>query len=186
MDKWPALIALFLSGPATAAEPRLEPVVLHAVVNASPADVWTAITTPAGVQSFFSKDALVESRIDGAYEMYFLPGNPPGLRGGEGIRILAMESPRRFFISWNAPPKFREYREQKTVVEFELEPAAGNRTLLTLTHGGWGRVPRWADVRSYFADAWKTVVGRLQYRFDHGPIDWTKAPDGAAYFKPSP
>jgi len=178
--------ALLLIPCPAAAQIRPEPIVIKAEVNASQAEVWKALTTPEGVHSFFSDQAQVEPKIGGAYEMYFVPGNPPGLRGGEGVHILAMEAPSRFFISWNAPPTYPKYRNQQTIVEFELEPVGANCTLVTLTHAGWGKSSGWGEVREYFATAWKTILGRLQYRFDKGPVDWAKTPNGTAYFKAAP
>jgi uncharacterized protein YndB with AHSA1/START domain len=175
---------LFSAAPVAAADPRPEPVVLEGDVAAPPAEVWRALTSPRGVRSFFAAQAKVEPMIGGAYEIYFIPTNPPGLRGTENVRILAMEPPRRLLISWNAPTAFGDLRTQQTTVEFELAPAARG-TRLTLTHFGWGRGARWQKVRDYFAGAWPYVLGQLQYRFDHGPIDWKRPPDGAAYFKPA-
>jgi uncharacterized protein YndB with AHSA1/START domain len=186
MHKTFLLLTSLLAAAPVAAQARPEPVVLKAEVHASQAEVWKALTTAEGVHSFFSDQARVEPKIGGAYEMYFLPNNPVGLRGGEGVHILAMEAPSRFFISWNAPPTYPDYRNQQTVVEFELESVAPNRTLVTLTHAGWGKAAGWNDVRTYFATAWKTILGRLQYRFDKGPIDWSRAPNGTAYFKAAP
>jgi uncharacterized protein YndB with AHSA1/START domain len=182
--KLAAMLAMaFVAAPAPAG-PRPQPVELWAEVQAPPPAVWRALTTPDGVETFFARQYRVEPEIGGAYEMYFLLDNPPGLRGGEGVRILAMEEPRRFVISWNAPPNFGPLRQQQTVVEFELEPLGQDRTLVQLTHHGWGRGSDWQGVRDYFADAWKIILGRLQFRFDRGPVDWTRPPDGAAYFRP--
>lgn len=171
--------------PAIAAEPMPEPVILEAEIAAPPAAVWRALSSREGVRSFFAAEARIEPRIGGAYEIYFIPGNPPGLRGTEQVRILAMEPPRRLLVSWNAPIQFGDLRRQQTAVEFELAPAARG-TRLTLTHFGWGRGAAWQKVRDYFGQAWPYVLGQLQYRFDHGPIDWKRPPDGKAYFKPAP
>lgn len=178
-------VALQGSAPAAAPSHRPEPVILGAEVKASQMELWQALTTPTGVRTFFAAEAKVEPRIGGAYEMYFLPDNLPGLRGGEGVRILAMEAPDRFLITWNAPPAYGALRAQQTVVEFELEPVRAGITRITLTHSGWGRAQGWQQVRDYFASAWKTILGRLQYRFDAGPVDWRAVPDGKAYFRPA-
>ena len=175
---------LFAALPVSAAEPPPAPVVIEAEVTGTPEEVWKALATPEGVRSFFAAEAWVEPNIGGAYEIYFLPANPPGLRGTEHVRILAMEPPSRLLVGWNAPAAFGALRPQQTVVEFDLVPA-GRGTRLRLTHSGWGRGPGWQSVRDYFEKAWPSVLGRLQYRFDHGPIDWNRPPDGAAYFRPA-
>jgi uncharacterized protein YndB with AHSA1/START domain len=175
----------FLSLALASAAAPLPPIVLRAEVAAPPEQVWQALTTEAGARSFFAPDAWIEARIDGAYELYFMPENPPGLRGGEGNRILAIEPARRLLVSWNAPPQFGPLRGQHTVFEYELEPLPGGRTLVTGTQSGWGQGAEWAKVRDYFVRAWPIVLGDLQYRFKRGPVDWSRAPIGAAYFRPA-
>ncbi|MGZ8349052.1 MAG: SRPBCC family protein [Allosphingosinicella sp.] len=179
-----AAVALVVM-PCPVSSGTIPAVVIRAEVNAPPAEVWNALSTPAGVRSFFADSANVEPRVDGAYEMFFLPGNRPGLRGGEGNRVLAFEPGRRLLVSWNAPPSFGPLRDQHTVVEFALQPLEDGRTLVTATHEGWGDGEGWQEVRAYFARAWPVVLGRLQHRFDHGPVDWAEVPDGASYFRPA-
>ena len=53
-------------------------------VNGSLEQVWNAWTTEEGVKSFFSPDCKVELKVGGAYEMYFAPEAPEGMRGGDG------------------------------------------------------------------------------------------------------
>ncbi len=40
------------------------------------------------------------------------------------------------------------------------------------TQLGWGEGEQWDKVFDYFTEAWDIVLGRLQYRFSAGPIDW--------------
>ena len=168
---------------ALPAAARPDSVELSAEVAAPRTQVWEALTTPQGVATFFASESRVEPEVGGAYEMYFLPSNPPGLRGGEGIRILAMEPPSRLLISWNAPSSFGALRGQYTVVEFALAEAGPDLTRVELTHSGWGEGQAWQAVRDYFSTAWQTILGRLQYRFDRGPVNWANVPDGEAYYR---
>jgi hypothetical protein len=55
-------------------------------IEAPVADVWNAWTTEAGVTSFFAPGTKIEPRVDGLYEIYFDPTQPPGQRGAEGMR----------------------------------------------------------------------------------------------------
>lgn len=173
-----ARVATFIlalaTAPATAAEPRPEPVVLGVTVPAPPAEVWKALTTSAGARTFFAEDALVEPVIGGRYEIYFSSAAPPGLKGSEGARILALEPMKRLAFSWNAPASFGFLRSQLTMVEIELSPLAAAGSSVTLTHSGWGRGADWQRVRDYFASAWPMVLGRLRHRFEHGPVDWAR------------
>jgi uncharacterized protein YndB with AHSA1/START domain len=187
MKKYPEALATLtiLAAPALAQD-RPPPIVFRAEIAAPPAEVWRALATRDGVRSFFAGAARVEPRVDGPYEIYFMPGNPLGLRGGEGDRVLALEENRRLMASWNAPPAFGPLRDQHTIIEFDLTPLPDGHSLVTATHSGWGRGDGWAALRTYFETAWPVVLGRLQYRFDHGPVDWSRPPDGAAYFHARP
>jgi hypothetical protein len=52
-------------------------------VNAPIEKAWDAWTTPDGIKTFYAPDCKVDLRVDGAYEIYFLPDAKPGERGGE-------------------------------------------------------------------------------------------------------
>jgi uncharacterized protein YndB with AHSA1/START domain len=146
-------------------------------IEAPVADVWNAWTTEAGVTSFFAPGTTIEPRVDGLYEIYFDPTQPPGQRGAEGMRILGFEPMRRFAFTWNAPPAMPTIRGQRTMVIVDLEPAGPTRTRLRFTHTGWGDGPEWDKAYEYFDHAWNAVVlPRLVHRFKVGPVDWKAIP----------
>ena len=62
-----------------------------------------------------------------------------------------------------------------------MNALSDDSTRVELRHSLWGDGQNWTDVREYFAGAWPVVLKRLQYRFDHGPIDWDNPPDGLMY-----
>ena len=147
------------------------------IVDAPVADVWKAWTTTEGATTFFAPEARIESRVDGAYELYFKPAAPAGLRGSEGMRILSFEPEKRFSYTWNAPPEIPEIRGQRTQVTVELEALSPNRTRVRITHQGWGEGEAWDRAYAYFDRAWgKIVLPRLVARFASGPIDWANPP----------
>lgn len=173
-DVWPQP-----SLPATPA--GLEPIRHEVVVAAPLADAWRAWSTPEGAQEFFAPKVVLELRPLGAFEVLFLPDNPPGQRGAEGLRILAHVPERMLAFEWNAPPQFARARPERTFVVVELEPVAADRTRVTLLHQGFAeqaaRVPEaageWREVRAYFEHAWPSVLAALARRFTDGPRDWT-------------
>jgi uncharacterized protein YndB with AHSA1/START domain len=63
-------------------------------VKAPVAEVWKAWTTRAGVESFFAPEAVVEPRPGGAFFVHFNPYAPPGLKGADDMRVLAVQEPR--------------------------------------------------------------------------------------------
>ena len=144
-------------------------------VAASPERVWQAWTTATGVQTFFSRDAVVDTRVDGEYSILFLPRNPPGQRGAEGMRILVLEPEAgRLVFSWSAPPHYPAVRTQRSFVEVTLGAAGDGATRVQLRHFGWGTGEEWLATRDYFAGAWEVVLNRLEYRFARGPVDWDR------------
>lgn len=138
--------------------------------------VWELWTTEAGVRSFFAQGAHIEPKVDGLYEILFSPEAAAGKRGAEGLRILAMESEKRFVFTWNAPETLPTIRAQRTVVEIRFEPVA-NGTRLTFTHSGWGTGADWDAAYDYFDKAWGGfVLPSLVSRVEKGPISWSQSP----------
>ena len=111
-----SLLTLIAALPAAAERPAaLE---FERTVAASPEMVWETWTTAAGVRTFFSPDAVVDTRVDGEYSILFAPLNPPGQRGAEGMRILVLEPEAgRLVFSWSAPPHYPAVRAQRSLVE---------------------------------------------------------------------
>ena len=150
---------------------------LEIIINASLSDVWDAWTTKQGILSFFSPDCFVEFKIGGTYENYFDLEAKPGLRGGEGNKILAIQEQSMFSFTWNAPPHLPEVRNQRTHVIIRFEQLEKNKTRVTLHHDGWGNGGQWDEAFEYFQKAWENIVlPRLKYRFDHGPVNWKNPP----------
>jgi uncharacterized protein YndB with AHSA1/START domain len=143
------------------------------LVPADPCQVWSAWTTEAGVCTFFAPDCKIDLRPGGCYEMFFDLEAEPGLRGGEGCILLALDPMRMLSFTWNAPPEYPAIRSQRTHVMVTFQSVESNRTLVTLIHDGWGTSLDWFKVRNYFDRAWgKIVLPRLVKRFTEGPIDW--------------
>lgn len=156
-----AFLSAALAAPAAAEDGALKPVVASVRLDADSDSIWRAWTTEAGVRSFLAPESHIEPRVGGAYEIYFLPDQPKGLRGSEGATVLAWEPPHRLMFSWNAPVQFDRLRIQLTVVEVAIEDASDGGSNVTLTHSGWGRGTEWQAVRDYFSRAWPAVLSRL-------------------------
>lgn len=159
------------STPASAAERAIDKQV---VVEADVDRVWTAWTTREGITSFFAPDAQVEARSGGAFHVYFNPYAPPGSKGADDMRFLALQPKKMLSFDWNAPPHLPEARGQRTVVIVRFEPVNDRQTRVSLHHVGWGDGGDWDKAYAYFDRAWGGVLGNLKKRFDSGPIDWTE------------
>jgi len=132
-----------------------------ATVDAPPAAVFRSWSSAAGVRAFMGIDARVELAVGGPYEWNFLPDAPEGSRGGEGCQVLSWIPDRQLVFTWNAPPTQPETRGRRTWVTVEFEDAGEGRTLVRLTHLGFGEGPHWDETKAYFERAWPGVLERL-------------------------
>ena len=150
---------------------------LEILVAAPVADVWQAWTTEAGAETFFAPRCNIDLRPGGSYEMLFNPSAEPGQQGGEGMVVMAVQRPQMIAFTWNAPPHLPGVRHQMTHVVIRLSDTGTGETRVRLHHDGWGQGGEWDKAFVYFSKAWAEVVlPRLQYRFDHGPVDWADPP----------
>lgn len=170
MKRLLAMVFLLAAGAAGSAERAIE---REVVVPARVEAVWQAWTTTDGIKTFFAPDANVQLRQDGPFEIHFNPFAPAGLKGADGMRILAFQPDRMLVFTWNAPPHLPEARQQCTVVILRLEPAGDYQTRVQLHHVGWGDGGEWDKTYDYFTRAWPAVLANLHKRFASGPIDWT-------------
>jgi uncharacterized protein YndB with AHSA1/START domain len=145
-------------------------------IEATPLEAWEAWTTVAGLRSFLAPQARMELRIGGPFEAYFDPEAPKGSRGSEGMKVLSFVPEEMLSFTWTAPPEYPEVRGEKMWVVLQFEQVAPRRTRIALTHLGWREGGQWDDVFHYFTRAWRTVLGRLEYRFAVGPVDWANPP----------
>ncbi len=142
-------------------------------VHGSQTEVWKAWTTKEGLRSFLAPEARVVLEIGGSFEPLFDLDSPPGAQGGEGLQILSYLPPEMLSFTWNAPPNHPTIRAHfHTWVVVLLEPQAVDLTRVRLDHLGWGSGEKWDKVYAYFDHAWDLVLGRLQHRFEAGPINW--------------
>lgn len=164
-----ALGAIALSLTAHADERRI---MKEALVAAPVEAVWKAWTTTEGIQSFFAPEAKIEARPEGAFHLHFNPYAPPGSKGADGMRVMAVQENKLLSFTWNAPPHLPEARAQRTFVTVRLQPQ-GSGTLVRIHHSGWGDGGQWDQAHDYFDKAWASVLESLQKRFVEGPRDWT-------------
>ena len=144
------------------------------VIVAAPVEaVWKAWTTSEGIATFFAPEAKVDARPDGDFHIYMNPYAPPGLKGADDMRVMAVQENKLISFSWNAPPHLAEARAQRTFVTVRLQPE-GTATRVQINHSGWGDGGQWDQAYTYFDSAWGRVLANLQKRFvERKPIDWT-------------
>ena len=106
-------LLLAIAVPAQAAERAIDKeVVVPAALDAA----WAAWTTREGIVSFFSPDAVVDAKVDGAFHIYINPLAEPGMKGADDMRFLAVQPTQMISFDWNAPPHLPEARAQRSFV----------------------------------------------------------------------
>jgi uncharacterized protein YndB with AHSA1/START domain len=170
-------MTLLLGAPMTSAPAQDRQIRVAVTVAATPEQVWPLWTTDEGVRSFFAPGSHIELKVDGAYEIFFMPQAPAGRRGADGMRLLAVEPNRRLAFTWNAPETLPYARNQRTVVIVDFTPVGSDSTTVTLRHLGWGTGPEWDEAITYFEPAWNNfVMASFKRRIEVGPIDWKAIP----------
>lgn len=173
-------MSIFIVGASALAQapsspaPVVERALTKEVIIAANVDqAWAAWTTREGIVSFFAPDARIEPRVGGAFNIHMDPGAPPGMKGADDMRYLALQPKSMLSFDWNAPPSLPEARAQRTFVVVRLTPLDDKTTRVTLHHTGWGDGGEWDKAYVYFDRAWGAVLGNLKRRFEQGPIDWS-------------
>lgn len=114
---------------------------LTTVIDASPARVFRALIEPAALDRWIAKEASVEPRVGGRFDLGWTSAEDVE-HAGPPMRILELEPDSRLTISW---PDWRgdaSVPEQR--VTWILEPA-GSSTRVTLVHAGFVRAVDLSD-----------------------------------------
>ena len=162
-------LALWIGTPALAAERAIDKSI---EIPATLDQAWDAWTTREGITSFFAPEAEVEARVGGAFHIHIDPTAPPGSKGADDMRFMALQPKKMLSFDWNAPPSLPEARMQRTFVILRFEPLGEKLTRVSLHHTGWGEGGDWDKAYAYFDRAWGNVLGNLKKRFEQGPQDW--------------
>jgi len=165
------LVVALLPAAGGAAERAIDKVV---VIAANVDQAWDAWTTREGIVSFFAPDAVIEPRVGGAFHIHIDPTAPPGMKGADDMRFMALQPKKMISFDWNAPPSLPQARTQRTFVIVRFEPINERETRVSLHHTGWGDGGEWDKAFAYFDRAWGNVLANLKKRFESGPQDWTE------------
>ena len=146
---------------------------LEIEINCSLDELWQAWTTKEGIKSFFAPDCDIEFKVDGKFEIFFDTEALYGLKGSEGMKILAIQDKRMLAFTWNAPPSIPSIRTQRTHVVLYFTEVSPKRCKLHLINDGYGDSEDWLKALAYFESAWgKVVLPRLKQYLEHCSIKW--------------
>ena len=147
----------------------------HEVVVAAPlADVWTAISTPAGWRTWAVPVSWTApddpESIEGSYNPAARPGDPSIIRQHFLARL-----PERMLVfrTTRAPQGFPHFETYARVTNFfALEPVDAGHTRVRLTGAGYADSEAGRALLGFFRDGNRVSLERLRDRFVNGPMDW--------------
>lgn len=103
-------------------------------INASPAKVWTLMSSVDGMNQWLARNLVFEHRLGGRFEMKGnLPGEGPYRFTGE---VVTLEPKRELAFTWKHDPEDGTPWPVSTLVTLRLHPE-GEGTRVTLTHTGF-------------------------------------------------
>ncbi|MFN2535408.1 MAG: SRPBCC domain-containing protein [Pseudonocardiaceae bacterium] len=120
-----------------------------------PAKVWTALTTAAGLGSWFGDQASIDLRPGGSAQMTWTGGHTVDMR------VERVEEPTVFGFTWQIYG-LPEDDPRRTYVEFTLE-SVGAGTRLTVVETGFAQLPEDAYRKEYdgHTQGWASELGDL-------------------------
>lgn len=137
-------------------------------VPASVPEVWEALTTTAGLQTWLWRDARVDLRPGGDWLVLYTPT----ATGGGTIVSLAPQ--RELVLRALAPEQFPTVRQTRTDVVFALTAVTPTSTRVTLRQTGWQTGAEWDAAYDYLSRGNAQLLEQLHRRFTSGPIPWPK------------
>jgi uncharacterized protein YndB with AHSA1/START domain len=145
-----------------------------AILNAPIKKVWEAWVTREGMESWLSPAAEIDPRPGGVYRaIYFPAATRPVDRGNDG-KIIAMETEKMLSITWMTPIPIAELKGNSTTLVAYFHAIAPDRTRVDIYNFGYGQSESWKRAHDYNVKGWDRILSALEYRFEHGPMDWEK------------
>lgn len=138
------------------------------VVPAPIAEVWDALTTTAGLQTWLWRDVRTELRPGGDWLVLY---TPTATGGGT---IVSFVPQRELVLRALAPEQFPTVRRTRTDVTFQLTAVSATTTRVTLHQTGWQQGAEWDAAYDYLAGGNAQLLEQLHRRFASGPIPWPK------------
>ncbi len=144
------------------------------VVDASLEDVWKALTTPEGLESFMAPVVRVELKTGGRFDSNYRAGSTPDDPNSIHNTVLCYVPLEMFAIKVNLTARFpAEARDAGTLFSvLTLKYLGNHRVQVTESMGGWGEGKEWDDTYDHFDWGNGYTLGQLFRRFKEGPRQW--------------
>ncbi len=146
------------------------------MIEASAQVVWSVITEPAHISSWFSDEADVQASPGADGTLTWKPGGRGGEREADlfvPIQVVDAEPYRRFSFRWNHPGEVSPNRENSALVEFSLsEEKDGTR--LRVIESGIAAVTDGEQERARYFEShehgWEKHLSELREHIASSPI----------------
>lgn len=139
-------------------------------VDAEPDLVWHAWTRADRLTLWFAPEAVIEPRVGGAFELYFIPGNRDSMNT-RGCEFLRVEEPRLLSFTWRGPDPFAEVmnvEDALTAVKVTIDSAVEGRSVVRVEHEGFPEGDEWEQARAWHVSAWENALGSLKQALETG------------------
>lgn len=132
-------------------------------LNAPIEKVWHTWTDSQDISNWFSPEAHIEARIGGPYELYFDPSNHDH-QSTKGCKILEIKSMTSLGFQWKGPDMYHETMNNPAPITFVhvTFEEDGEKTHITVNHGGWGKGEKWEEAKAWHVRAWEGVLADLK------------------------
>ncbi len=172
-------LCLKFAGTARAEDTRL---ITEGIVEASLDDVWSAMTTKGGLESWMVALADIDLKVGGKMlTRYEADGRLGDAKTIENT-IISFEPKRMLSIQATKPPErfpFKEaIKEMWTVINFD--PLGPKRTRVTVISLGFNETEESRKMREHFRTGNEWTLKKLQGKFAPGPKNGGANPPAAA------
>ncbi|WP_102027852.1 SRPBCC family protein [Salirhabdus sp. Marseille-P4669] len=132
--------------------------------------VWYAWTLSERVSQWFAPEAVVDPKVGGSFELYFIPGNKEEMNT-RGCKILKLIEKETLVFTWKGPDPFQNLmnkEDELTVVNVKFEKVDDSNTKVVVTHDGFKEEEIWSEAFNWHQAAWKQVLASLKSALEKG------------------
>jgi uncharacterized protein YndB with AHSA1/START domain len=132
------------------------------LIHAEPERIYHALTTPEGLDAWFTQGALVDARPGGSILFRWQDWGPDHISTEDGGPVLEALSPRRFVFQWH--PDGPGYA---TTVEVTIQPGMDG-TIISLREYGYADTPSARLAMLNCAVGWGEALTLLKFYLEYG------------------
>ncbi len=125
--------------------------------------VWNHWTSSDLITKWFPPEANIEPKLNGAFELFFNPENHMQ-QSTIGCKIIIFEHKKQLGFTWKDPDGFSRLMNNEdnlTQVVINFKEVNG-KTIIKLTHKGWGDSEEWDKAKDWHYAAWDMSLKSLK------------------------